>query len=500
MTEAWDRLATRLDELAGIAHAIKLLNWDQSVMMPVAGSESRARSLSTLESLAHARLTDPEIGELLDALEGDDSLDEDQAAHVRVLRRDYDKAVKVPAELVAALARESALAYPVWMEARRRADFPMFRPHLERLVALKKEEADALGWENERYDALLDQFEPGMTAREVEDMFAELTAGLKPLADAVLADPGEAPAFLTGDYDEAKQAEVCQWLVRHMGFDTDAGRLDICPTHPFTMGIGKGDTRQTARTDRRNFFDALYAAMHETGHALYDQGIPERLVELPAGTVPSLGMHESQSRLWENQVGRSREFTAWLLPHIKGYFEQELGMVGPDEFFFGANYPQRSFIRITADELTYNFHIALRFELELAIFRDELDVADVAEAFRDKLEQHLGIRPDNDAAGVLQDVHWSSNLFGYFPTYTLGTLYAAAFFQKADEDLGGLSDDLRNGDGSRLLGWLRDKIHSQAYLKPPRDVAEGVLGGPLTAKPFIDYLTAKYRSLYDLSL
>lgn len=496
----WNDLAPKLEALAGISHAIKLLYWDQSVMMPARGSESRARGLATLEAMAHQMIIDPAVGELLEDLGQDTSLDDDRKAHIRVLKREYDKAVKVPSGLVAAMARESALAYPIWMEARQKSDFSLFRPNLERLIGLKRQEADALGWEKERYDALLDQFEPDMTASEVEEMFTDLVTGLKPLVDAVLSDPGDPPEFLSGDYDETRQGEFCRWLAKEIGFDTEKGRLDMSPTHPFTMGIGRGDTRQTARTDKRNLLDALYATLHETGHALYDQGIPDRLAELPAGTIPSLGMHESQSRLWENQVGRSREFATWMLPRLKERFQTELGGVDPDEFFFGVNYPQRTFIRITADELTYNFHIALRFELELAIFREEIEVADLAEAFKDKLEQHLGIRPEDDSDGVLQDVHWSNNLFGYFPTYTLGSLYAAAFFEKADEDLGGLSGDLAGGDGSRLLGWLREKVHHQAYLRMPREVARDILGGPLSSKPFVDYLTEKYRSLYDLSI
>lgn len=496
----WDKLQPKLEELAGLVHAIKLLSWDQSVMMPSAGSESRARSLSTLEAIAHEKLVDPAMGELLDELSDDPSLDEDRRAHVRVLRREYDKAVRVPADLVAAMAREGSLAYPVWMKARETSDFPLFLPHLQRLIDLKKQEADALGWERERYDALLDQFEPDMTTAELETMFSELTAGLKPLVDAVLADPGDPPEFLSGDYEESHQGEFCRWLARQLGFDEQKGRLDISGTHPFTIGIGRGDTRQTARTDRKNFLDALYAALHETGHALYDQGIPDRLVELPAGGVPSLGLHESQSRLWENQVGRSRGFSSWMLPHLKEHFPTELGNLAPDEFFRGVNYPQRSFIRITADELTYNFHIVLRFELELAMFRDEIDAPDLAEAFKDKLEEHLGIRPDNDSDGILQDVHWASNLYGYFPTYTLGSLYAAAFFAKAEEELGGLTEDLGRGDGSRLLGWLREKIHDRAYLEMPKHIGQDVIGGPLSSEPFVAYLSAKYADLYGLSL
>jgi carboxypeptidase Taq len=496
VSDAWERLLPRLHEIADLGAALRLLHWDQAVMMPPAGGAARARSIATLEGLLHERLTDPEVGSLLEELRGDDALDADTRAHVRVVGRDYEKATKVPPELVKELAEREGLAYQAWTEARPADDFDLLRPHLERMIELKKEQADALGWEGERYDALLDTYEPEMTTAEVEAMFVELTSGLRPLVEEVVVAAPHPPEFLSRTYDARKQEAFSQWLVEKLGFDTHAGRLDTSP-HPFTAQISPGDVRQTTKADPHDLMMSIFATIHETGHALYEQGIPERLAGLPAGHAPSLGIHESQSRMWENQVGRSRAFTEFMLPHLKQHFSEDLGMLTPDDFYTGANHPRRSLIRVTADELTYNLHVALRFEIEVALFRDELDVADLPDAWDAGMEKHLGIRPEAHGDGVLQDMHWSIGALGYFPTYTLGNLYAAAFYARARADLPGLDSDLRRGDASTLLAWMRERIHSQAYLEPARALGEEVLGEPLSARPFLDYVTDKFRSLYS---
>jgi carboxypeptidase Taq len=453
--------------------------------------------MSTLETMAHARLVDPEIGPLLEELGSDDSLDEWQRASVRIFKHDYEKATRVPADLVRALAQARGDAYGAWTEARPKADFEILRPHLEKLIALRKEEADAIGWEEERYDALLDDFEPFMRTSEVEQMFDELGAELKPVAEAILDEVGPRPDFLGSTYDEATQERFCHWLIGQVGFDTEAGRIDTSP-HPFTAGIGAGDVRQTIRMEPKNVFASIYAALHENGHALYEQGVPEELRDVPVGRAPSLGMHESQSRMWENHVGRSREFTSFMLPHLREHFPQQLADVSEEEFYEGANHPERSLIRVYADEVTYNLHLVLRLQMELAIFRDELTVAELPQVWNEKSEEHLGVRPNDDGDGVLQDMHWAIGALGYFPTYTLGTLYAAALYEKAEADIGGLSDDLTRGDGSRLHAWLNDNIYKKAYLKPAKELGEEVLGGPLTVSPFIDYLKKKYGDLYNV--
>ena len=495
MTSAWERLRPQLIELTDIGSAIRLMSWDQAVLLPPGGSPGRARAMATMQGLWHAKLTDPEIGGLLDELAGDDALGEIERASVRNLKRDYDKATKVPPELVKEIAETEGLAYQAWTEARPADDFSKLQPHLEKMLELKKEEADALGWENERYDALLDLFEPDMGAAEAEGLFKDLIAGLKPFAEEVLAKVPERPAFLDAAYDEEAQMGFSQWLVRQLGFDTSTGRLDLSP-HPFTSAIGRGDTRQTTRTLENEVMASIYATAHETGHALYEQGIPEELLDLPVGTFPSLGMHESQSRLWENQVARGRPFTAYLLPHLRERFPDQLAGVSPDEFYRGVNDVRRTLIRVHADEVTYNLHLALRLELELALFRDELEVKDLPDAWQEGMERHLGIRPPNAADGVLQDMHWSIGALGYFPTYTIGTLYAAAFYARAQEDIDGLEDDLARGECGRLLAWLRENIHSKGYLYPANELAVQVLGSELSVEPFLDYLRAKYSEIY----
>ena len=496
MASSWERLEPKLRELQDLTGALSLLHWDQAVMMPPGGAPARARITATVEAIAHDKLTDPAIGELLAELEDDGDLDEDQKASVRILRRDYDKATKIPEDLVRAIAEVEGRSYQAWTEARPANDFAILEPHLARLMDLKREQADALGWEEERYDALLDEFEPGMRASDVVKLFNELREGLEPLIDDVLGAAGQPPDWLFESYDAGRQVAFCKWLVEELGFDTQQGRLDLSP-HPFTTSVGAGDIRQTTRTEEGALLSSIYAAIHETGHALYEQGIPTHLLDWPVGRAPSLGLHESQSRMWENQVGRSEAYTAYLLPHLKERWPEQLGMITPEEFHRGVNHPRRTLIRVTADELTYNLHVAMRFELELALFRDELSVADLPGAWDEASSKAIGIKSDTAADGVLQDMHWSVGALGYFPTYSLGTIYAAAFFDKAIEELGDLSDDFRAGDTSKLLTWLRTNIHQHAYRYDAKDLAERLTGAPLSAQPLLDYLKKKYGSLYD---
>ncbi|MDP9225437.1 MAG: carboxypeptidase M32 [Actinomycetota bacterium] len=499
MSEAWEKLLPHLREMVDLASAIKLMSWDQATFMPPKGAPARARSMATLESIAHQRLIDSEVGDLLEQLQSDGSLDQDQAASVRILKRDRDRATKIPTELVHELAELRGTAYQAWTEARPASDFDLLAPHLERMVRLKKEEADALGWKSERYDALLDEFEPEMKTAEVETMFGELSEGLRPLLEKIVGVSSDRPDFLSDSYDPSSQEAFCRWLVEILNFDTKRGRLDTSP-HPFTMSVGAGDVRQTTRAEASALMTSIFATIHETGHALYEQGIPTSLADLPVGRAPSLGMHESQSRLWENLVGRSRAFTEFLLPQLKERFPTQLGIVSPDDFYKAANRVEQTPIRVTADEITYNLHLMLRFELELAIFREELDVSDLPNAWDAAMEKHLGIRPDSDANGVLQDMHWSIGIQGYFPTYTLGTIYSAAFFAKASEELGDLDDELRVGDSSRLLDWLRDNIYSQGYRYPAAELAERVLGERVTVGPLLAHLRQKYSQLYQITL
>lgn len=497
-SDAWERLKPKMTELVDLNSALSLIGWDEHVMMPVKGADARARVTATLTSLYHAGLSDPELGELVSELEGD-SLDEIKGAVVRVLRREYDRATKVPPELVRALAEVSTRAFAVWQEAKEKADFSLFEPQLREVVNLKKQEADALGWEGERYDAALDLWEPEGKAAQIEALFSELMAGLVPLAAQILDAAGERPSLLSVNPPAENQLAFCRWLVERIGFDLEAGRLDET-AHPFSIGIAQGDTRQTIWRTPTGLIATILSAMHESGHALYDQNLPEEWRDYPIADAPSLGFHESQSRLWENHVGRSRPFIEFILPQLKERFGNDLGMVTPEEFHRATNHAERTPIRVQADEVTYNLHVGLRFELELALFRDELDVADLPDAWDAGMEKHLGIRPANHAEGVLQDMHWSIAYLGYFPTYTLGTLYSAALFERAQADLPELDADFREGDCSRLLGWLRENVHHQGRKYTATDLARRILGEDLSPRPFLAHIRTRYGELYGLNL
>ncbi|HET7482519.1 MAG TPA: carboxypeptidase M32 [Actinomycetota bacterium] len=495
MTKAWDDLLPRLRDLTDLLSTSALLSWDQQVLMPRATTGHRARMMATIDSLIHERLTDPGLGDLISTLEADDSLDDAQKASVRLLRRDHDKAVKVPLALVRELSELQGRCFRSWAEARAASDFEILQPDLERMFELKKQQADAVGYEGERYDALLDDFEPGLTARDVEKLFRDLVTELKPLADAILQRSGDRPEFMSRPFDDRGQEDFSQWLIGVMKFDTSRGRLDQSP-HPFTSRMGADDVRQTTRILTNDFVSNLRSTMHETGHALYEQGLPVEWADLPIGNTRSLGLHESQSRIWEIQVGTGRAFLGFLFDEMKSRWPEQLGDVSADDFYRGVNHPHRSPIRVEADEVTYNLHVALRAELELALFREELAVADLPEAWDAGMEKHVGIRPESQADGVLQDIHWSGGLIGYFPTYTMGTLYAAAFYERAVADLGDPSDDLARGHVGKVLDWLRTNLHSYGSTEEPRAAGERIIGGPLTVTPFIEHIRTKYAAIY----
>ena len=499
MASDWEKVQTRIREMHDLHSAYALLEYDQASFMPPRGGKARAQVVGTIVRLHHERLIAPELGELLDRLSQDPSLTEIQAASVRILKRDRDKATKLPTSLVTALKESEMRGYQAWVEAKPASDFAAFQPYIAETVKLKKEESDALGWEGERYDACLDHFEPGMKTNEVEKLFRELIQGLQPLANEILDASGAKPEFLSVNYDAEKQARFCNALVDRLGFDREGGRLDHSP-HPFTISIAHGDVRQTIHVTENDLMESIYASIHETGHALYDQGFPDEMAGLPVADAASMGMHESQSRLWENHIGRSRPFAEHMLPQLKDLFGEQLGSVDPEDFYRGVNHTERSLIRIKADEVTYNLHVALRFELELAMFRDQLDVADLPQAWGDAMERHLGVRPTDDAHGVLQDMHWADGYFGYFPTYTLGTLYAAAFYEQMVADIGDIDADLRAGDCSKVLDWLRRNIHSKGYLYPAKELARGIFGAEVTAGPFLEHIRSKYGEIYSLSI
>jgi len=493
----YDELTTRVREAAVLGSCAGLLGWDERTFLPPAGAEHRAAQLSLLARLVHEQSTAPRIGELLGQVEAG-PLDGEQTCVVREVRRGYDRAVKVPARLVEELAKVTTLAQQAWVAARQKKDWPAFRPWLEKIVALKREEADAVGYRESPYDALLDEYEPGATAREITEVFRKLREQLTPLIEAIAGSTRRPRKdILTRDYPVEKQKDLGTTVARAIGFDFDAGRLDTT-THPFCSGIGPGDCRITTRYNSRFLNESFFGILHEAGHGLYEQGLNPAFYGLAPGTYCSLGLHESQSRFWENQVGRSRPFWDWCFPLAQERFPAALGDVAPDDFYFAINEVTPSFIRVEADEATYNLHIILRFELEQALMTGDLPVADVPAAWNEKVEKSLGLTVADDALGCLQDIHWSGGGIGYFPTYTLGNLYSAQLMEAIRRDVGDVDGRLGRGEFTDVLAWLRDKVHHAGRRESAGALCERVTGRPLSPEPLLGYLRAKYTPLYAL--
>jgi carboxypeptidase Taq len=500
--QAYADLIHRAREATVLESCGSVLGWDESTYMPRNGSAYRGEQMALLARLAHEMRTAPVIGELLDAVERSDVVCEptgNVAANVRELRRAYDRAVKLPADLVEELARVTTRAQQVWRDARKANNFAAFLPHLETIVRLVRRKAEAIGYEEAPYDALLDEFEPGARAAEITCLFADLRAELVPLV-AAIAESGRHPRrdILEREYPVERQRVFAESAAAAIGFDFDAGRLDES-AHPFCSAFGPGDCRLTTRYNARRFNEAFFGVLHEAGHGLYEQGLPAAHHGTPLGTYASLGIHESQSRLWENQVGRGRAFWEHFYPRLRQTFPAALRDVTADDWLFAVNDVRASFIRVEADEATYNLHILLRFELELAVVAGGLAPADVPGAWNETFAKLLGLTPPDDARGCLQDIHWSFGGLGYFPTYTLGNLYAAQFMAAARADLPGLDEDFCRGEFGRLKGWLNADVHTAGQRWRPGELCRRVTGKPLGHRPLVEYLRGKYATLYGLN-
>jgi carboxypeptidase Taq len=498
--QAYAELLRRVKDHGLLSSCASVLGWDERTYMPRQGSAHRAEQMALLARLTHEMLTAPEVGELLGAVEGTALVRETDSAavNVREIRRFYDRAVKLPKRLVEELARVTTRAQQVWQEARQANDWAAFQPWLEKIVDLKRQEAQAIGFREAPYDALLDEYEPGATTAEITRVFAALRAELVPLVAAILASGRRPPReILEREYPIDRQQVFGQAAAAAIGFDFDAGRLDVT-THPFCSGMGPGDCRITTRYHARHFNDAFFGILHEAGHGIYEQGLDPDHFGTPLGSAVSLGIHESQSRLWENQVGRSRPFWEHFFPRGRQVFLGALRDVSLDDFVFAINDVQPSYVRVEADEATYNMHIILRFELEQALVSGDLKPADAPVAWNEKFRRSFELTPPTDTLGCLQDIHWSMGGIGYFPTYTLGNLYAAQFMERARQDLGDLDSDFRRGEFSRLKGWLNEKIHRPGQRYRAADLCQRVTGRPLSPQPLLRYLRTKYAPLYGI--
>jgi carboxypeptidase Taq len=496
---AYEQLIELTRRRAVLASCLELLSWDELTYMPRAGVAHRAEQLALLTGLHHVQLTDPRIGELIGELEGSDLVRDPlsaEAVNVREIRRSVNRQRRLPQRLVEELARTTCRAQSEWEAARRDNDFSRFQPWLERIVGLKSEEAEALGYETSRYDALLEEYEPGARSADIAWLFASLRPELISLLNAIGEKPRK-PAGLRGQFPVRQQQLLCEAVAAAVGFDFQSGRLDAA-VHPFTSFIGSGDCRLTIRYNLACFCDALFTTLHEAGHGLYEQGLDTAHYGTPMGEVPSLGLHESQARLWENFVGRSRSFWEHFLLQARALFPGTLDAVTLDEVYVAVNQVEASPIRVTADEVTYNLHILVRFDLERALMTGDLKATDVPAAWNEAYRRNLGVTPASDAVGCLQDGHWASGQIGYFPTYTLGNLFAAQLFVRAETDLGSLAGPFAQGRFDGLLGWLRRKVHCEGSRYPSAQLIEHVTGSAPSHHAFVQKLRQKYAELYGL--
>ena len=494
--QAYTELLTRSKQLYNIGTIRAVVSWDQQVNMPRKGVARRAEMMSYLAQLAHQKATDPRVGDLLaEAEQG--QWPQEQAANLREWRRDYDQAIRLPEELVRRRAELTSTANAIWQEARASDDFAAFAPALGDLVALSREVADHLGWQAERYDALLDQYEPGLTTAQCDIFFTGLRQSVVPLLQRITASPVKAdPGLFRGaDFPVEGQRNLGIAMTRALGFDYDAGRLDIS-THPFTTGFGIQDVRLTTRYDLKWPFQSLMGTIHEAGHGMYDQGLALKHEGTPLGNSVSLGIHESQSRFFENNIGRSQPFWMYWFPRFRQTFVGIADHVGFDDLYLFLNDVRPSLIRVEADEVTYNLHIMVRFEIERDLFRGDVQPADLPAAWNAKYRDYLGITPPTNREGVLQDIHWSWAYFGYFPTYSLGTVYAAQLEAALRRDVPDLDDQMAAGEFGAPLRWMREHVHRLGMLYRPAELVEHATGKPPSTDDYVAYLTRKYGALY----
>jgi carboxypeptidase Taq len=501
MEDKLSRFKRLLGEVHDLEKAAGLLNWDMQTYMPHGGATARSYQSATLSRLAHDKFTAEEIGRLLEDLEAaTQSLpyEDDTVSLLRVTRREYDRARRMPGELVHDLAQTEGLAIPAWTQARAESNFAMFEPHLEKILELKRQEANYIGYQDRMYDALLDIYEPGMTTARVQAIFDEVRKELSALVHAI-SERGDVVdhSVLARGYDEQRQWALSLKALRLIGFNFENGRQDKS-VHPFTSSFSNRDVRVTTRLSRKYFPMAFFGTLHEGGHALYEQGSPDRFNRTPLEGGTSLGVHESQSRLWENLVGRSRSFWEFFFTRFRDTFPEATDGADRETIYRAVNRVRPSPIRVEADEVTYNLHIMLRFQLENALLEGKIAVRDVPEAWNAAMQDFLGITPPDVAQGALQDIHWSHGSIGYFPTYSLGTFFSVQLFDQALADIPDLYARFAQGDFGALLGWLREHVHRHGRKFTLDELATRITGEPLQTQSYLRYLREKYGEIYDL--
>jgi carboxypeptidase Taq len=494
-SDALKKILEHVRQTAMLQSTMSMLEWDQNTGLPPSAAEYRADQLTLLAGMVHQRRVDPELGHWLDELiatVADQDPTSPPAVIARCMKREFDRCRKLPQRLVEELSYATSIGQQVWVESKLGDDYPRFMPQLTRIVELKRQEADCLASPGQsRYDVMLDSYEEGATTQEIRQIFLRLRESLVPMIQRASERSAKlGPSVLEGRFAIEPQERFSKWVAGQIGFDFQRGRLDQTE-HPFCTTLGPHDHRILTRYSQESFSTGLYGVLHEAGHGMYEQGLDPQWYGTPVGSAASLGVHESQSRLWENLVGLASPFWTWAYPHLLEVFPSEFRDVAPSRLLADLNRVQASLIRIEADEVTYNMHILIRFELEEQLMSQELQVAQLPEAWNDKYKNFLGIAPSDDRTGVLQDVHWSAGLIGYFPTYTLGNIYSAQLYSAADRQLGGLDRQLERGEFRPLLEWLRDKVHRHGQTYLPMELIQRATGEPVDSRYLVNHLNSK---------
>lgn len=499
MAEVLEQFKEYLDVMSYYEHAGNQLYWDMQTQTPDKGYGNKADTMTFFSSKRFEMATAEEYGKMLEELSSPEvfeKLDEGMKLTVKRRKRDYDKFVNVPSEFYAEMVREQALAQRAWEKAKRAADYSLFQPHLKKLIELTKQMVEYTDPGKEIYDVLLNEYEEGMNSETIDRLFEEMKAGLRPLLQKIMEKPEPDSSLFKKEYPIHKQKELSAFLLDYIGFDKDAGVMGESE-HPFTMGFGAKDVRVTNHYRRENALDPMFSIIHEGGHAIFEQSVDEKYEKTDVAQINLLGLHESQSRFFENILGRNINFWKPIYDKVGEYLPQ-FKEISLQQFEKEINHVVPSFIRTEADELTYCFHIILRYEMEKAIFREGVSVEKLPELWNEKMEELLGVVPENDAQGILQDTHWAGGSFGYFPTYLLGTIYDGMFLEALEEEKGSVDEILANGNIKEITAWLQENIHKNGSLYTSAEVVHRVCKKEVSAEPIIRHLTKKYTKLYNL--
>ena len=498
MNSQYETFVATLQKIADVEHSIAVLSWDKEVNNPKKGSEVRARQIATLSGIAHELSTSDDLGALMEEIQKNEAdLNPRQLKNVALTKKKYNKTKKLSKEFVERKSRVTSSTYDAWMKARAANDFSLYRNALKEMIDIKREEAALIGWKDHPYDALLDDYEPDYKSAQLDILFSDVRKQLVDFAAEIRNQTQVEDSFLYKFYSKSKQWDFGLSILKNMGYDFEAGQQDIS-THPFTTSFGSTDVRVTTRIDEHNFGSMTWSCIHEGGHALYEQGFLIEEYGMPLSKAVSLGIHESQSRLWENNVGRSLPYWKAHYSVLQESFPDNLKSVDLNTFYKGINKINPTLIRTESDEIHYHFHVLIRYEIEKALLEGSIEVDDLDKTWNEKYKKYLGIEVPNDNKGILQDIHWAFGLIGYFPTYSLGSFYAAQFFNQAKKEIPDLTKQIEQGDNSKLLKWLREQIHVHGQFYTADELCEKITGESLNFKYFMDYVREKYAGVYGM--